>query len=171
MLEGRVVVRSVLLEDGVQLLEPGAALDLPVVNAEQLSLPSAHGSRVPAETSGPRAMALHTLAEASQAILERAGEARAGGRIGEAKSLLHLVVERGDEMSATASFMLGRLHQADRPELAAHDFAVAIALGLEEPLRRAAFRRRVESLEAAGESVTEARSALQRAYPDEPRLP
>ncbi|MEM9070880.1 MAG: FecR family protein [Myxococcota bacterium] len=166
---GRVVVRSVLLKDGVDLLGAGQALDLPAgVRVDDPDTPvTSHDAP---ETAGPPATTLADLQTPSRALLLRAEALRRAGSQREATILLHQIVERDDDQSPLAAFTLGRIHQRARPELAAHDFALAIRLGLEEPLRRAAHRRWVETLEASGGATREAEAALLRAYPDEPLL-
>ncbi len=161
---GQALVRSVLLEDGVELLHASEALGLPT--GVRLDAPMTHhaapqtvGTDTPIHTSIP-----------SRALLLRAERLRRTGQTSEAAGLLHSIVERNDAESPIAAFTLGRVHQAQRPELAAHDFALAIQLGLEEPLRRAAHRRWIESLAASGANTAQAEAVMLQEYPDEPLL-
>ena len=166
VVEGQALVRSVLLEDGVELLRGSHALALPA-GVRLDDAPMTHHAAP--QTAGTTHLSLETSVP-SRALLLRAERLRRGGEHPRAIGLLHTIVERNDEESALAAFTLGRIHQSHRPELAAHDFALAIQLGLEEPLRRAAHRRWIESLAATGADTREAEDVMLRAYPDEPLL-
>lgn len=162
---GQVLVRSVLLEDGVELLRESQALELPT------GVRSDWGTPMTQHDAPQTAGVVHVPSSIpSRALLLQAERHRRAGERSEAAELLHAIVERDDAESPIASFNLGRLHQAQRPELAAHDYALAIQLGLDEPLRRAAHRRWIESLEASGADTREAENVMLQAYPDEPLL-
>lgn len=102
----------------------------------------------------------------SRVLLAQATEQGRLGHTQEAAVLFHLIVERNDSSSAEAAYLLGKLHQDSRPELATHDFAVAIRLNLSEPLRREAFRRRIEAASAAGLPTAALEESLRVAYPE-----
>jgi hypothetical protein len=186
---GVVLVRSAQLPDGVRRLEGGQHLrvtapeprsvapqeraprqarampwvpprgvDSVPADAEQNAEPTPDGS------PGADERGLESVSTA--VLLRRADRARRAGRRGAAARLLQAVVDRDDGRSAIAAFTLGKLRMPKDPARAARDFRAAVRLGLAEPLRQLAYRRRVEALMAAGRDAQAARGELQAAYPD-----
>lgn len=157
--EGRVLVRSTLFDDGVVLLTPGDDVHLPSRRQDAVSVPLD-----PEALLAPVSRVAHA-GTASAVLLERARTLKQGGQGPEAAVLLHLVVERSDASSAEAAYVLGELHKEERPELAVHDFAVAIRLGIGEPLRRQAFVGRLEAASLAGLPTEEFEASVRENYP------
>jgi transmembrane sensor len=188
--EGSVLIRSASLADGVVQLradeevrvqiahEPNPSELVPTVTLDEVA------SVGPAEVAEPdrepeiaspasrgtsREMRRGPAARvpaSSTSLLAQADEARHAGDFETSVALLSRVSARGDEHSAVAAFTLGRLLAETQPGAAAGHFERALELGIGEPLRRHAYERRIEALDAAGVDATSARTALRAAYPD-----
>lgn len=172
----RVPDRAVLLGAGEELRverEPEARPEPSISDApappEAVDDPEPPGAPEPPASTPAEASGAASLD--AEALMARADEARAAGRLEEAASLLRrAALRRGDPSSGVAAFTLGRLElrALRRPARAAEAFGWALERPLTPRLREDAAALRVEALRAAGEAeaAAEAASAYLRDFPE-----
>lgn len=187
---GRVLVRGERVPDRAVALTRGQSVvvpaEQPTERAESASIGSASTGSASTEV-GPSApsdgpVATSPTAEAreveepraaldAEALMARADEARRGGQLERAATLLERASRRpGDPSAGLAAFTLGRLELGalSRPDRAARAFERALSLPLTPRLREDAAARRVEALRRAGrpDAARVAAEAYLRDYPD-----
>jgi ferric-dicitrate binding protein FerR (iron transport regulator) len=163
--KGVVLVRSPLLNDGVQRVQAGQSLRLqtPTPVPPREAAPRPHEApREPAPTAAApvksaqpaQPLTRHRRGTSAAELWNGADQARQSGDAARAAALLERLLDEhpGDSQAALGAYTLGvlLLEQLARPRAAAQRFAQALDLGLATGLVESCYVRRAEALRQAG---------------------